>query len=276
MKKPHAPQASAFTVIELLVVIAVLAILVILQFPALANTQSKVQRVNCSGNLKQVGIAFRTWAQSHNGLMPMAYPASQRGASTAVGTLANTYSDTAFAANYPPSGPRGVFGMFVVMSNELVTPKILYCPSEFDPNIRQAAIFGNSTMSNFVFNLGFNSDSFSSYFVGVDANENAPSMMLAGDHNLGSGANQAVRLSQFISAGTNSFWPATAIGWQDNQHQQKGNVAFADGSVQSLTTPQFRDMLNKTGDQGRSSIGPFSLAPGSVGAGVNRLQFPRI
>ncbi len=266
---------QAFTLVELLVIIAIIAVLAAIKLPALANTKGKVQRIYCSDNLKQVGLAFRAWAENHNDRMPMQQPAGNGGASSAVGVAANTYNDTAaFAANFPAAGPKGVFGMFVVMSNELNTPKVLYCPSEFDPNIRQAQIFGNKVGTG---PAGFNSDSWSSYFVGVDANFTRPDMLLSGDHNVGQGNNATTKLAtQFLSAGTNSNWiAANALGWRANQHNQQGNVLFADGSVQNLTSARFREALNRTRDSGRTS-GVFATASGSLGTGVNRLHFPRL
>lgn len=273
MMKQSAPQSSAFTLVELLVVIAVLAVIVALQLPVLANTQAKVQRVNCSGNLKQVGIAFRTWAANNNGRMPMQVPRASRGAMEAVG-FASTASWT--TGNVQPFNQVGVWWMFMVMSNELSTPKILYCPSDIAPSHNasgaihvQATVFGMKT----TLVEGFQNDYNVSYFVGVDATELRPDMLLAGDHNLGTGVNQTTKTPQFTSAGTNSVWTANAIGWQDNNHGKQGNVAFADGSVQNLTTDQFRTALNKTGDTGRSAS-VFVLTSGSTGSGVNRLQFP--
>jgi prepilin-type processing-associated H-X9-DG protein len=266
-------KSQAFTVVELLVVIAIVALLVILQLPALANTQGKVQRVYCSGNLKQVGVAFRTWAESRNGRFPMAVPNNQGGAASAVG-VARTTSWT----SGPPPNAQGVWGMFIVMSNELQTPKILHCPSEggtshnaSSSSLFQATVFGPQTFVST--NVGFQNDFNVSYFVGVDATDTAPNRLLAGDHNLGTGFNQDVKVPQFISAGTNISWSANSIGWQDYNHSKQGNVTFADGSVQHLNTEQLRAALSKTGDTGRSP-GVFATAPGSLGTGANRLQFP--
>src|ERR1019366_10088481 len=84
-------------------------------------------------------------------------------------------------------GALGVFGMFVVMSNELNTPKILACPSEYQTtrsSTQPASVWGNSgTVAPIT--MGFFSDNQSSYFVGVDAIDTYPQMLLAGDHNMG-------------------------------------------------------------------------------------------
>lgn len=266
------PQTHAFTIVELLVVVVTLALLAATIFPARAATKGSAQRVYCSSNLKQVGIAFRTWAAAHNGRMPMAVSEVQGGAPGAVGITATA----SWTGGANPNVNRGVYWMYMVMSNELATPKILFCPSEgaqshgsFSAIGPQATVFGPRTSQV----QGFQNDLNVSYFVGVDANEIQPTMLLAGDHNLGYLSNQATKTSSFSSVGTNSNWSSFAIGWQDNNHAKQGNVTFADGSVQILNTDQLRQTLNKTGDTGRSA-GVFALTSGSLGSGVNRLQFP--
>ena len=61
---------SAFTLIELLVVIAIIAILAALLLPALAAAREKARRTVCLNNLKQMGIAFESYASDYTGYFP--------------------------------------------------------------------------------------------------------------------------------------------------------------------------------------------------------------
>jgi len=66
-------KTSGFTLIELLVVIAIIAILAAILFPVFATAKERGRMARCTSNEKQLGTAFRLYADDNGGKLPCAF-----------------------------------------------------------------------------------------------------------------------------------------------------------------------------------------------------------
>jgi len=239
-----------FTLTELVVVLAVLSLFAVMLAHTQASTRVNAMRIQCASNLKQVGLGFRLWAASHNGSFPMAV-------STNVGG-ARPGSDDAFA-----NGSL-TWTVYLVMSNELSTPKIIACPTDFDQRPPKTSFITAGPYAEFTNN------SATSYFVGRYATRLKPRNLLSGDRNIygpftgitdnegyGNSGGPGNYTGAAVQMGTNFY---QSIGWTGKLHGKAGNICLADGSVQQVTISRLRDAFSQSGDMSPTRLN-FLLYP---------------
>jgi prepilin-type N-terminal cleavage/methylation domain-containing protein/prepilin-type processing-associated H-X9-DG protein len=124
-----------FTLIELLVVIAIIAILIGLLLPAVQKIREAANRLKCSNNLKQIGLAVHNY-EGVNGHFPAA-------AAYAVGVTSDSYSTLAVILPYVEQENLQKLMNFQVSYTDTVNlpstkvrVPIYLCPSEINDRAR--------------------------------------------------------------------------------------------------------------------------------------------
>ncbi|HEY1718585.1 MAG TPA: H-X9-DG-CTERM domain-containing protein [Verrucomicrobiae bacterium] len=206
MKISRSKIQPAFTLVELLVVIAIIAILAALLLAAIPQAKARAQRIQCVGNLHQLGVALQIVLTDNHG-----------------------YPSPVWVTQLQHDG--------LGKMNARLTNGVWDCPSvQWNANI-----FSNMTPNSYGYNgfgvfragsdpLGLwgHLDSTSNFSSSIAESEvaNPSDMMAIGDVFTGGVYLMRGPISNFLSYGNIL-----------TRHQGKANVVFCDGHVESPTLP---------------------------------------
>ena len=219
--KTYVPKFRGFTLIELLVVIAIIAVLAALLLPALSRAKEQARCIKCISNIHQVCLAFKTWALDNDGRYPWHLPPEDGG----------TYGPAAGLA----------YRNFHCLSAELVTPKILVCPSDratkntvMDWSAGPDGLLHPANQNNAI-----------SYFAGLDAFESLAFTFMAGDRSLQGGkTNTCASVAEGQGVAASDLTPSSfgRLNWDSSIHRGMGNIGVSDGSVQRTRRAEMTNM----------------------------------
>ncbi len=196
---------SAFTLLEVLVLIAVMAATAVVLLPSLGHSKKHSSRIRCVNNLKNVGLSYHIFTTDNGGSYPW-----------------KISTNTGGSAEFPLDAAN-VWRQFVVVSNEMTSPKILVCWVDVESRQTAASFsnFGNTNLS---------------YFIGLEADEMLPQTILAGDRNLTTNG-------QDVGPGLLLLGTNQTAGFSKKIHNSAGNVLAGDGSVQQCTSWRFQEAV---------------------------------
>lgn len=210
-------RLSSLEILFIVVATALIGIVIIIPKLAGAKIVGGPNNIDCRFNVRQLIVGITLNAGENNDRFTWEISTNQGGAREFIGT-------------------PDVYRFYLALTNELAGPKNLLCPKDE----RRKKSMASAPMS-----LALRDNSRLSYFLSMSADRISPNALLVGDRNLVIDDIRHSGKSLFV--GSNQL-----IRWDDDIHENHGNVGFVDGSVQMTSNSEIQSVFQKSG---RSYIG---------------------
>jgi len=220
MKSINKTPTTGFTRFELLVILFVTVGLTAIALPVLGATSARSRLAQCFNNLREIGRASQAWASEKNDF-PWLIPRADGG-------LNNRDGQIPFAAN--------PFIHFSFMSNELVSPRLLVCPSD---TVKKVAKDFSSNLDGGFLGLAYQNNALS-YLVGFHGSVTLPREILSGDRTMRTTVNEHCSV---VGVPASALVPGDSSIMWTNLHSKTGHLLFSDTSVENLSSAQLRKTI---------------------------------
>jgi prepilin-type processing-associated H-X9-DG protein len=225
----RANRSSGLTILEVLVVVVTLCLFVLVFLPRLARPKGSGRGAPvtaCGARLKQVTLAQSVWANDHE----------------ATNTFA-AYRSTNHGGFRELLLTGGLSQFYRSLSNELVSPRVLTCPSDTRIPTEDFASLTTNNLSYFL-NMDVRSDTRETGVVpniGLRSEPNETEVLHGDRHIVFTPATRQQPI--LITSNLSAHWD------RSKGHITIGNFAFADGSVRRATDRELSEWLRTSASQ---------------------------
>ena len=242
-------RSQGFTLVELLVVITIIALLISILLPSLNRARETANRVKCSSNLRQIGLALQIYGADNKQTYPRTYydPSAADG-----GTFTDFVADAtngigfdqtdSFSSSDSPVGTNNVTAaLFLLLKSTQIGSEVFICPStEGARDTYGGAKNGNRIRSNFSnkqVNLTY---SIAQPYGGFTASQGGYRLVLSGGlgpefaimSDINPGETDSVNSPRIVNLTTSSSQSDFRKGNSPNHRSKEGqNVLYSDGHV---------------------------------------------
>ncbi len=143
MREYKRGSRAGFTLIELLVVIAIIGILIALLLPAVQAAREAARRMQCTNNLRQIGLSLHNYHDTHRSFPPGCIV----GSATAALDLNNPWGAAQASSTTPQNNRHGTSWMLLVLP--FMEQATLHRQWKFDTNVTGNAAIAQLNVAGF-------------------------------------------------------------------------------------------------------------------------------